>query len=102
MQNLGHRIKPSFQGGRQCRAVEAGAAVESLITSDLSLVKDVWIQMWGWYKDADYPPPLRQGNHQVNDGREGGTLLPCPSYGQSHTHGGHPLPRERLNSRGGG
>ena len=28
------------------------AAVESLLASDPHLVKEAWIRMWGWYKEA--------------------------------------------------
>ena len=32
--------------------------MESLLTSDLPLIREAWIWVWGWYKDAvECPPP---------------------------------------------
>ena len=31
---------------------KAGYAVDSLLASDLPLIREEWIQMWGWYKDS--------------------------------------------------
>ena len=55
---LGRSIKAGLQGGRRRQADELGSAVESLLTSDPSLILESWIRMRGWYKAAvDRPPP---------------------------------------------
>ena len=51
-------IKASLPGDRHHRAAEAGDAAESLLESDLILVKELWIRMRVWYKDAVAPSPL--------------------------------------------
>ena len=55
---LADTIKESLQGDRRRRATKLGSAVESLLTYDLSIIREAWIRMWGWYKEAvERPPP---------------------------------------------
>ena len=60
--SLGRKINASIQGGRQRSLAEAGASIESFLVSYPPLVKEVWIWVQGWYKDAGDPPPI-QDNH---------------------------------------
>ena len=55
---LRRKIKAIIQEGRRQREIEAGSAVESLLSSDLPLLREAWINMWGCYKEAvDRPTP---------------------------------------------
>ena len=36
---------------------EVGRTIEYLLTSDPPLVREAWIRMWGWYRDAANRPP---------------------------------------------
>ena len=55
---LGRAIKAVLQVYRRIWAAESGSAVESLLASDPPLIREAWIQMQGWYKDAiEHPPP---------------------------------------------
>ena len=55
---LRRKIKASIQEGRRQRSAEAGSPVESLLASDMPLIREAWIKMWVWYKEAvDLPPP---------------------------------------------
>ena len=45
-----------------CWSVEVRAVVDSILVSDPFLFKEVWIRMWGCYKDVvDRPPPPQPG-----------------------------------------
>ena len=58
-QALGHAIKSGLQGDMHRQAAKAESVVGSLLASDLPLIRETWIRMWGWYKDAvDRPPPI--------------------------------------------
>ena len=58
-QVLVRAIKAELQGNRRIQAAEVCSAVESLFAYDLPLIREAWIRMQGWYKDAvDHPPPL--------------------------------------------
>ena len=37
---------------RRHMAADAGSAVESLLASDTPMIREAWIRIWGWYKDA--------------------------------------------------
>ena len=82
-------------------AVEAEAAVESILTSNRPLVKESWIRMQWCYKEAVDPPPPIQGEHQADEGGEVRNIPPRPSAGQVRPSVGHPLTHRRLNSGGG-
>ena len=55
------QIKASIQEDWCLRVVEAGSTVDSLLTSDPSLIREAWIWMGGWYKDVvgSPSPPSR-------------------------------------------
>ena len=70
MRSLGRHIKAILHGGYQRRLAEAVAAVYSLLTSDPPLVKEAWIRIRGWHKDAsDRPPPARVTIKQMTSER---------------------------------
>ena len=58
---ISQQIKASLQDDRQRRSAEAGYADESLLASEPPLIREAWIRMKGWYKDAitPYHPPTR-------------------------------------------
>ena len=49
-------IKLAFQGGRCRQAAKAGSAVESLLASYPPIIREAWIWMRGWYKEAIVHP----------------------------------------------
>ena len=56
--DLSRTIKVGLQDDRRRRAAKAGSAVDSLLVSNLPLIKEAWIRMRGWYKAAvNRPPP---------------------------------------------
>ena len=55
---LNHKIKASLKEDRRQRVAKAVSLVDSLLTSDLPLIREAWIRIRGWYKDAvDRPLP---------------------------------------------
>ena len=50
-----------LQEDRRQRAAKAGSAEDSLLDSNMTLTREAWIRIWGWYKDAMDPslPPER-------------------------------------------
>ena len=44
---------------RKRRAEEEGRTIKSLFTSEPPLVREAWVHMCGWYKDAANRPPVR-------------------------------------------
>ena len=56
---LSQQNKVRLQEDRRRRAAKAGSMVESILASNPHMIREAWIQMRGWYKDAvDCPPPL--------------------------------------------
>ena len=58
---ISQQIKASLQDDRQRRSAEAGYADEYLLATEPPLIREAWIRMKGWYKDAVnpyHPPPL--------------------------------------------
>ena len=56
-QALARAIKATLQGDRPRQAARAGSAVEPLIISNPPLIREAWIRIRGWYKEAVYCPP---------------------------------------------
>ena len=55
---LSRAIKEKIHGDRHRREDKSGSTVEYLLTSDRPLIREAWIRMQGWYKDAvDRPQP---------------------------------------------
>ena len=46
-QDLACVIKDEIQADQYRQAYEAGSVVESLLASNLTLIREAWIQMWG-------------------------------------------------------
>ena len=55
--SLARAIKTSLQGDQCIQAAEAGSVVKALHTSDPPLIREEWIRILGWYKDAVDRPP---------------------------------------------
>ena len=48
---------------RKRRVEDLGHTIESLLTSDPPLIREAWVDMWGWYRyAANRPPPTAHVN----------------------------------------
>ena len=56
--DLNRTIKVRLREDRHRKSAKAGSAVKFLPASYPPLIREAWISMWRWYKDAvDRPPP---------------------------------------------
>ena len=61
LRELGRRAGLLLDGDRKRRAVKPGTAVDYLLASETTLIKEIWCWIWGWYKMAinRLPTPSR-------------------------------------------
>ena len=57
VRKLGQRIRVGISTNWKRRAEEVGRTIDSLLAFYPPLVRDSWVRIWGWYRDADDRPP---------------------------------------------
>ena len=58
VQKISRWICVGLSMDRKRRVEDSGHTIESLLTSDPPLIREAWVDMWGWYRyAANRPPP---------------------------------------------